>query len=377
MTAVRVLAGLSGGANVDVSSSVVSVSVQRGRQDETEPFQGGRASLVLRNVAGTFDPAGTAVFRLRDDVEVAWVGGGTAVPVFTGFVEDVTLDYDLSGDAIVNVACVDGLALLANQTLVPQSVGAEQSGDRVAAVLGNGGVSWPAGTAIDTGISELAAGTATGNALEYFRQVEESEQGYLYVDREGTLTFRNRHTTLNDPISGTKFSDDGVGLPYQQIERFSGARSLFNRVSGELEDGTTSTANDVTSQGQFSIRTLGLGTLLLANPNTLNDLTEYLLARFAEPATRVDGLTVNLSRLSVSDAEKVVGFELVDVCDVEFTPPGRSAFTSEVLVQGVRHDVTVGGAWRVSLSFEERDVRSFLVLDDPVFGRLDQNVLAF
>jgi hypothetical protein len=123
MTAVRVLAGLSGGSNVDVSSSVVSVSVQRGRQDETEPFQGGRASLVLRNVAGTFDPAGTAVFRLRDDVEVAWVGGGTAVPVFTGFVEDVTLDYDLSGDAIVNVACVDGLALLANQTLVPQSVG--------------------------------------------------------------------------------------------------------------------------------------------------------------------------------------------------------------------------------------------------------------
>jgi hypothetical protein len=58
MTAVRVLAGLSGGSNVDVSSSVVSVSVQRGRQDETEPFQGGRASLVLRNVAGTFDPAG-------------------------------------------------------------------------------------------------------------------------------------------------------------------------------------------------------------------------------------------------------------------------------------------------------------------------------
>jgi hypothetical protein len=154
-------------------------------------------------------------------------------------------------------------------------------------------------------------------------------------------------------------------------------RSLFNRVTGELEDGTAETADDVASQTEFSIRTLGLGTLLLANPGTLSDLTEYLLARFAEPATRVDGLTVNLSRLSVSDAENVVGFELVDVCDVEFTPPGRSAFTSRVLVQGVRHDVTVGGAWRVSLSFEERDVRSFLVLDDPVFGRLDENVLAF
>jgi hypothetical protein len=377
MTAVRVSVGLSGGADVDVSSSVVSVSVQRGRSDETEPFQGGRASLVLRNVSGTFDPVGTAVFRLRDDVEVAWLGNGTAVPVFTGFVEDVTLDYDLSGDAIVNVSCVDGLALLANQTLVDQTVSAEQSGDRVASVLGNVGVSWPAGTAIDTGISELAAGTATGNALEYLRQAEESEQGYLYVDRLGTLTFRNRHTTLNDPIAGTQFSDDGVGLPYQQIERFSGARSLFNRITGELEDGTAETADNLVSQAEFSIRTLGLGKLLLANPNTLKDLTEYLLARYAEPATRVDALTVNLSRLSASDAEKVASFELVDVCDVEFTPPGRSAFTSKVLVQGVRHDVTVGGAWRVSLSFEERDVRSFLVLDDPVFGKLDENVLAF
>jgi hypothetical protein len=328
MTAVRVLAGLSGGANVDVSSSVVSVSVQRGRQDETEPFQGGRASLVLRNVAGTFDPAGTAVFRLRDDVEVAWVGGGTAVPVFTGFVEDVTLDYDLSGDAIVNVACVDGLALLANQTLVPQSVGVEQSGDRVTAVLGNAGVSWPAGTAIDTGISELAAGTATGNALEYFRQVEESEQGYLYVDREGTLTFRNRHTTLNDPIAGTQFSDDGVGLPYQQIERFSGARSLFNRVSGELEDGTAETADDVASQTEFSIRTLGLGDVAAGESEHVerpDGVSAGPVRGACDAGGWVDGEPVAPVG---SDAEKVVGFELVDVCDVEFTPPGRSAFTS-------------------------------------------------
>ena len=374
---VQVTSKLSGGTAVtDITSSTVSVSVSRGRSDETEAFQAGQASLTLRNESGTFDPVGTA-FRLRDEVDIYWTGGGTAVQVFAGFVEDVTLGYDLSGAAQVQVRCVDGFALLANQTIVDAAVSAEDSGARVSAVLGNSGVSWPGTTAIGTGISELAAGTATGNALEYLRQVEESEQGYLYVDRAGVLTFRNRHTTLNQPLGLSKFADDGSGILFEQVERFSGARSLFNRVTGELEDGTARQADNVTSQTDFSIRTLGLGTVLLNSVGTLEDLVEYLLSEFDVPLTRVDALTVNLDRLSQTNQNLLASFELVDSVDVLFTPPGRTAFTDSLIVQGVRHDVTVGGPWRTSLSFENRDVRSFLILDDTTAGRLDFNVLAF
>jgi hypothetical protein len=372
-----VTCALSGGtAVVDVTSSLVQVSVTRGRTDEVQPYRTGSAVLTLKNIDGTFDPDATP-FRLRDDVVVYWTGGGTSIPIFTGFVEDVNLAYDMSGDAITQVACVDGLALFANQTIVDEAVVQQQSGERLNAVLANSGVSWAGGTAIDTGISELAAGTASGNALAYMHLIEESEQGYLYVARDGVLTFRNRHTTLNNPIAGSQFSDDGAGIPYERVQRFSGARSLFNKVTGELEDGTAREADDLTSQAEFSIRTLGLGTVLLRAVAVLEDLVEFLLARFAEPLTRVDALTVNLDRLSVADQEKLASFELVDICDVEFTPPGRSQFTDELLVQGVTHTVTVGGAWRTSLSFEPRDVRSFLVLDDATAGKLDQNVLAF
>ena len=374
---VQVTCALAGGTAVtDISSSVTQVSIRRGRTDETIEYETGRATLTVRNLNGTFDPAGTP-FRLRDDVVVYWTGNGTAIPVFSGFVEDVTLGYDLSGDAFAQVSCTDGLALLANQTIVDEAVGIEQSGERVEAVLANAGVSWPAGTAIDTGISELAAGTATGNALAYLRQVEESEQGYLYVARDGVLTFRNRHTTLNNPSAGTQFSDDGGGIPYEQVERFSGARSLFNKVTGELEDGTAREANDTASQAEFSIRTLGIGTVLLRTAAVLEEFVEYLLNQFSEPTTRVDRLTVNLDRLSAAHQQSLAEFELVDICDVEFTPPGRSQFTDELLVQGIQHTVTVGGAWRTTLSFQPRDVRSFLVLDEDPEGRLDQNVLAF
>ena len=393
MTSVQVLIDRGSGLE-DLSDYVVTVNVSRGRTDETEPFQTGRAALTLRNIDGEFDPAGQEL-RLRNQVNI-YLGGGVygtwseqvgtwseqtgtwlGPQVFSGFVEDVTLGYDLSGDATVQVVCVDGLALLANQEIVDQSVGIQQSGERMETVLGNAGVSWPAGTAIDTGISELAAGTATGNALSYLRQVEESEQGYLYVARDGVLTFRNRHTTLNSPIAGSQFSDDGAGIPYEQVERFSGARSLFNKVTGELEDGTAREADDLTSQAEFSIRTLSLGTVLLRTAAVLEEFVEYLLAQFSEPATRVDRLTVNLDRLSAADQRSLAGFELVDICDVEFTPPGRSQFTDELLVQGISHTVTVGGAWRTTLSFQRRDTRSFLTLDDDPAGRLDQNVLAF
>jgi len=109
----------------------------------------------------------------------------------------------------------------------------------------------------------------------------------------------------------------------------------------------------------------------------LEEFVEYLLSQFSEPTTRVDRLTVNLDRLSAADQQSLAEFELVDICDVEFTPPSRSQFTDELLVQGITHAVTVGGAWRTTLSFQPRDVREFLVLDADPEGRLDQNVLAF
>lgn len=378
----------------DLTRYAVTVNVFRGRTDETEPFQAGRASFTLRNVDGEFDPAGNEL-QLRDKVSIylgagqfgSWseqvgtwaeqTGSWVGPQVFSGFVEDVSLDYDLSGDAIAQVTCVDGMALLANQTIVDEAAGEQQSGERVALVLNNAGVLWTEPASIDTGISELAAGTATGNALEYLRLVEESEQGYFYMSRDGVLTFRNRHTTLNSPIAGDEFSDDGTGLPYEQVRRFSGARSLFNKVTAELEDGTLREADDLASQAEFSIRSLGLGTVLLRSVGVLEELVEYLLSQFATPTTRVDSLTVNLARLSDANATRVAAFELVDICSVTFTPPGRAPFTDQLLVQGIQHTVTVGGPWRVTLSFQPRDTRSFLVLDADPAGRLDENVLAF
>lgn len=380
----------------DLSRTTVSVNIRRGRTDETEPFQAGRANITLRNIGGEYDPEGDG-FQLRDDVDI-YVGGGVygswseqvgtwaeldptliwlGPQVFSGFVEDVQLAYDVSGDSVVNLSCVDGLAILANQTLVQEAVSQQSSGQRVSAILNNAGVAWPSATSIDTGVSELAAGTATGNALEYARVIEESEQGYFYVARDGTLTFRSRDTVLQQPLGTEVFSDDGTGIAYEQIQRFSGARALFNRVLGELEDGTSRTADNAASQAQFSIRTLDLGTVLLLTGDVLQDLVDYVLFRFRTPSTRVDTITVALDRLTDLQVAEVGAIDLADAVDVTFTPPGRTAFTDELLVQGISHSVTVGGLWRTTLSFEQRDTRAFLILDDLNAGILDQNVLGF
>jgi len=283
----------------------------------------------------------------------------------------------VSGDAIANVSCVDGLAILANQTLVPQAVIQQKSGERVNAVLANSGVSWAGATSIDTGVSELAAGTASDNILSYIRTVEESEQGYFYVSRSGVLTFRNRHTTLNSPIAGDLFSDDGTGIPYDEVSRFSGARSLFNRVTARLEDGVEVSSDNAASQAEFSIRTLDLGTVLLRQPSVASDLTQYLLFQYSEPTTRIESLTVNLNGQDFAVREKLLAFDLGDICDARFSPPGAASFTDELFVQGIRHTATVVGPWRTTFSFARRDTRQFFVLDDAEFGRLDENVVAF
>lgn len=49
-----------GEALVDLSDRLVSLQVLRGRTDDTEPSQTGRAAVVLRNRDGVLDPLNTA-----------------------------------------------------------------------------------------------------------------------------------------------------------------------------------------------------------------------------------------------------------------------------------------------------------------------------
>ena len=153
---------------VDVSDRVVSLTVRRGRPDVLDPVRAGRANIVLQNRDGLLDPLNTSS-PLYPGVEPARTIKvyGDGIQVFEGTVDDLALGYNPSGVAVVTIQAVDGLEnfSLAEFPTAGTAFPQQDSGARVSAVLGVNSSWWSGGTAISSGDSTLAAGTATGNVL--------------------------------------------------------------------------------------------------------------------------------------------------------------------------------------------------------------------
>lgn len=380
----------------DVTSLAFSIGIRRGRRDETEPYGAGAANVTVRNITGFFDPEGDFPLRVRQPIQIrsaaqafgpgAWVeqeGRWLDVEpsltylgpsLFIGFIEDTDLRYEPDGDAQMEIRCVDGQSILSNQVLSPIDVPQELSGDRVRRILESDGVDFPGPVSVDDGVSLLAAGVAEGNVNEYLRRAEQSEQGRLFVDRTGVLRFFDRRQDFGIPYL---LSDDGTGTAYSTVERFSGARSLFNRILARREDGPTFAFNDARSQEEFSTRSLDLGVLLAASDALVRGIIEFLTFEFARPLTRVFAASVIVDRLDADGQYELVELDLSDAADIRITPPGAPEVTTQAIIQGIEHRITVGTAFVTEFYFERREEGIFMTLDDPELGRLNLNRMGF
>ena len=361
-------------AIVDLSERVRSLSVSRGRAGLTEPVQVGRAQVILDNRDGALDPQNTASAfypGVQPRRSVRLFGDGEQV--FDGFVETIALDYTLDGDATVVVSAQDGLSRLGIVNLPSDglAVSSEGSGARIGSVLASNANYWTAGTDLAAGDSTLAAGTATGNVLQYLRTVETSEAGLLFASRTGDLTFRNRNSP--GATATIDLADDGSGVEYEEIGRVSGADDLFNLITAAFGTATV-VAQDADSEESFGIRELDLGTLLLDSETVTQDRVEYELVRRKDQLPSVRSVQVSQERQAASG---VLSAELGDRVEVVFTPPGVGQLTQISRVIGAEHRWTVGVGWRTVLSLRSLEADPFFVLDDPVLGRLGTGRLAF
>ncbi|HEY7821290.1 MAG TPA: hypothetical protein VIG24_00560 [Acidimicrobiia bacterium] len=356
---------------VDVSDRVVSLSVRRGRQDALEPTRAGNASVTLRNLDGELDPLNTAS-ALYPGVEPArslniWADD---IQVFAGIVDDIDLAFDPSGDAVVQVQASDRLSTLALAEFPPAglAVGEEDSGQRVTDVLASDADFWTDGTDIATGDSTLAAGTATGNVVQYLNTVARSEGGVLFVGRDGDLVFRNRLFAVT--ATPVVLSDDGGDVPYEALVRQTSGESLRTVAFGE-RNGSRRERTSTLGLLRFGFRALDLGELLLLTDTDVDERLDFELALRSQPNPPVREVRVSQERVTNT---AVLGLELGDPVEVEFSPPNVAQITEEGVVLNLRHDFTVGAGWRTTVGMRPAELSGFLILDA---GRLDFDALAF
>lgn len=369
---------------IDVTDHVSALTIKRGRDRELDEYATGVATIVFNDDDRTFDPAYTAspyygqITPMRR-ARISWNDDN----LFTGWVDDWTVVYE-PGDSLSRVTadCVDGFAVLANQELdeIAPAHSGDLAGQRIDRVLDRNEVNYPPTRDIDAGNTTLGATTLGENALAYLQSCARAEAGYLFISAGGTLTFRDRLSVLNTP-AGFVFSDDRTaGIPYRTIAQRSAADLLYTRVTGESETvGAPLEAVDEAAAEEFLIRTLPLGTLLTIDNAETQNLLDFHLSRFSAPELRFNAATLAMETLASDEVAAVTSLDLTDIVTVERSPLNVGAAIERLsIVDGISHSIVGNGSrWTVDLAFANADTRSFLKLDDPVFGVLDANRLAF
>jgi hypothetical protein len=364
----------------DLTSLVESVNITRGRNRQLDQFNAGTATVTFDNASRILDPLNTAsVFYPFVLPRCPIVISANGIPIYSGLVVDWNLDYDLANQDRMYARCADDFTVLANQALNAFTPSAQLSGARVSAVLDRPEINYQGARQIGTGSSNLGAYavSAETNVLNYLQLVTTSEQGYLYVAADGTLTFKGRTEVLTQPVDAV-FASTGSNLPYQTLTNEFGDELLYNYIVTESPAGGPFEAIDTNSQALYQSQQYALTDLLNSSASEVEALGQYLLGKYKNPVLRFTALSNQLAALSATNQNACLNLDLTDVASITktFVQGSPASVTQTAIVSGITHSITPG-SHIISYSFESTDGNQYLTLDDAIFGILDQNLLAF
>jgi len=301
------------------------------------------------------------------------------IPIYTGVVTDWNLDYDISNQDMMYAACSDQFTILANQALNAVTPALEVTGARINTVLNYTEINYQGARSIATGSSTLGAYAIEQdtNFLNYLQQITTSEQGYLYMSANGTLTFLGRSNVLN-PISGATFNTNGTGLPYQTLINQYGDELLYNYIVTQSPAGAAQTTSSATSIALYQAQNYNVLDLLNSTTVEVAALGNYLLGKYKDPVLRFTGLSTQLTALSSTKQDICLNLDLTSICTVvkNFVVGTPATETQTLIVSGVSHNITPG-SHIISYTFESTDGNQYMTLNDTIFGVLDNNLLSF
>ena len=382
-------------AFASVMDGTIGVSVKRGRRDQGDQFAAGQMSFTLNDtlaqgVFNPFDDSPTNPYwdqaqgvpglaPMRQVKLIRYDATNTAQSLFQGYIVNYDYNFALGGLDTVTVYCVDRFYLLAQTVMDELNVTAETSGERIETVLDLPEVDYPGGAArnIDTGTVDLghdAAYTvpAGTNVLAYLGQINDAEQGRLFIDRSGVLVFQPRvGSSLSGPVAD--FHDDGTNIPYNELGISFEADQVVNRAVVTALDGDTGVADDPASQAAYFIQTESITNSLLHTQTQIDDLAAYLLE--PEPSPRFTAVGTDFLMLTTAQRDTLATADIGDTIAIEKTIAGNQ-IAQELSIEGIEHELSVLRGHSVMYFTSPTTIVYELILDDPIYGELDAlNVL--
>ena len=379
-----------------VMDGTIGLTAKRGRANTGDQFAYGTMSFTLNDTYadGVFNPFDTTspyydpnndqpgLAPLREVRFSRYSSTNVKELLWVGYIVNYDYTFTLGGLDTVTVNCADFSYQLGQTFLAEWNVTEQLSSARFDALLDLPEVAYTGTRSIETGVATLggAAAYTVPNGVSvagYANKINEAEQGRIFVDREGTMTFQKRiGQTLGVPVA--EFHDDGTNIGYSAIDISFQADTVINRASVEHAGAASpQVAEDLASQSLYLIQTKSITDSLLHNDAAALTLAQYLIS--PDPEARFNFLGTEFPGTPALDQDTLALLDVGDVINIQksiTTSAGPTQFAQDLTIEGLEHRLTLSAGHAVTYFTSPTTIVYEYILNDITYGTLDtQNVL--
>ena len=358
----------------DITTSVRQLRYTRsGRNDELQRTSPGTLTAVCDNRGDAVSGLGV---RKAQWIRVRAQWSAVTYARWQGILTSVPRQWPHAGkDGLITLNATDVLKVFTLYDLAGQTFSAQRNDQRVAAIAALASVT--AGSidtdtdAADAITDPISEGT---DALSMLLDIEQSENGLLIGEPDGTVSFQGRHwRMLNSASSSGTFGESVGQIPYTDDATYDDDDArIANIVSVTPTGGTAVVVEDATSQGDYFERRLNR-TLETSSVSVATDAANFLLARYKDPSPRIPTLSVSLLAAKLKSAALVPVLLAAGNSD-RFTwkRAAASPISDDVYVEQIAETVTPGSDWQMTFQLSPAADESGWVLGDSVLGVLGE-----
>jgi hypothetical protein len=370
----------------DITPYLTNIVYKRGREKTDYQFGAGTMTFNMYDETGILGPYDTTSPYYDPANNQPGLAPMRAVRLsrngeylFVGIVTSYYYDFQLAGYNVVNVQCADDFYKLAQTQLNEWNVTAQTSGQRITSALALTEVSYTGSTSIATGTVNLGHDASYTvpqgtNTLTYLQQINEAEQGRLFMSRSGVVTFQQRiGNTLSGPV--IDFNDDGTGAKYDAVDIEFDADNVVNRAYVQGLNNQSSTATDATSIATYFTQNLTIINSLLHDGGEIATLATYLLE--PDPTPRYTSVSTWFGSLTGAQRTTISTVDIGDTISINKEIPGLGTqVATELAVEGIVGVIDVNRGHRITFYTSPTTIVYELILNDATYGTLDSaNVL--
>jgi len=359
--------------------TVQAVNIFRGRRLQIDDY-----SVDTGTVTSLFPSDWTYTPKLGDRVLIYIHKPGVVVGVdnfscFWGNIRDVDIDYGFVDNMdTVTISCEGLQANWGRAQLNAFSLPEVDSSYQLALTEAEVGLN----IASFYGRSTCSAQTFTGNAFDLVNTITRTEEARMYAGAdafkgtESIYWFGRNQTGLNATID---FNDGTITamnneLLYDGIKFRSSTDNYYNQVSIT----PLSVAAQEASDGTTPVFGLQKNTVDYSTTQA-DDHAEWLLANFASRNSTIAEITMTDVQQETLAGPNPFNYSMIQACNETINSRGTIGFRGDsynVIYEGVQITATPQQT-RVTLYMSGQDNNAYLILNDSIYGKLDENKLSF